>query len=128
MHSTTQVLQPHASVNTHTPGAAAQATTTRAALAKFRHVAVGIIASIACGATAQGPILLHLRDGASGVGTILASFALSAPVNGCAWIELSDIAIPGTENTAMTLEFAAAGAAGTQQTVTLLTIQRRESN
>jgi hypothetical protein len=128
MHGTTQVLQPHAAPNTHTPAVATQATKTVAAVAKFRHIAVGIFASIACAAAAQTPILVHLRDGAAGAGTILASFALAAPVNGFASIELTDLAIPGSENTAMTLEFAAAGVAGSQQTVTLLSIQRRESN
>lgn len=128
MHSTVQVVKPHQSSSVHAPGAATQATTTVAAVPKFRIVATGIVVSIAAAAAAVGPVKWHLRDGLTGAGTPLASGTLSAPVQGKASEVLLDIAIPGSENTAMTLEFEAAAAAGSLEAVTLLYNLRRESN
>lgn len=106
--------------STHTPATATQATTSQSAVAGVRHVARAVYASLACGATAQTPIQVHLRDGASGAGTILWSATVAAPANGSVNVAAEDLNIPGTANTAMTLEFSAAGAVATQETVTLV--------
>ena len=103
----------------NTPAAATQATASKAAVANMRHVCKSISASIAAGATAQTPIRLVLRDGATGAGTIRWSKKLSAPVNGLATIDVTGLAIVGSVNTAMTLEFAAAGVAASEQDVFL---------
>ena len=103
----------------HTPAAAAQATTTKAAVAGTRHICNGISATIACAATPQTPITIYLRDGASGVGAVLFAATVAAPVNQGASSYLTDVNVVGTINTAMTLEFSAAGVAGSLQAVTL---------
>lgn len=103
----------------HQPATATQATITRAAVGNTRHVCTGITACIAAGATAQTPIIVNLRDGATGAGTILWSGALSAPVNGCASVPVAGFNIPGSLGVAMTLEFAGAGVAASQETVSL---------
>lgn len=111
----------------HTPSAATAAIAAKAAGgAGVRHICRGIHASIACGANAQTPILLVLRDGATTAGTIIWSKKLSAPANSVANIDITGLAIVGSENTAMTLEFAAAGVAASEQDCTLtgVTLQR----
>lgn len=102
---------------THEPAATVQATFTKAAVANTRHICKVISVSIACGATAQTPISVRLRDGITGVGTVLWSKKLSAPVNGVASADLTDLSIVGSVNTAMTIEFVTGGAATTEQTV-----------
>lgn len=103
----------------HTPAAATQATITRAAGgAGVRHICRSITCSILATA-AQGQIILNLRDGASGAGTILwsAQFALAAGTSDR--ITLSGLNIVGSANTAMTLETAAAPAATNFASVSL---------
>ena len=109
------------SVN-HVPAAATQATATRAAgAAGVRHVAQRVIASISTvAATAQTPLLLHLRDGATGAGTILASWSVAALGTTWVQVDVGGLWIVGTAATAMTLEFAAAGVANSQAVVTLV--------
>jgi hypothetical protein len=104
----------------NTPGAAAQATITKAAVAGVRHICDSITATIACSGTAQTPINVVLRDGLTGVGAILWSAKLAAPINGMADIELNGLSIPGTAGNAMTLEFTGAGAAATEQAVSMI--------
>lgn len=104
----------------HTPGTAAQATITKAAVAGSQHVCTGVSATLSAAATASGIVIVNLRDGASGAGTILGSWGLSCPVQGSALIFLAPLNIPGTVGNAMTLEFAGAGAAATQENVTLM--------
>jgi hypothetical protein len=100
----------------HEPAAAVQATITRAAGgAGVRHVATGITVCLAAAAAATGPIKVRLLDGA----TTLWVGALSAPVSGVAVIALDDLSLVGTANTAMTLQFDGAGAAGSLETVSL---------
>lgn len=94
----------------HTPAAATQATISRAAGgAGIRHIATAITIGIAAVA-AQGPLIFNLRDGATGVGTILWSATLTKPAGDGAVVTISGLSIPGTPNTAMTLESAAAPA------------------
>lgn len=84
-----------------------------------RHVATSVTACIAAAATAQPAIQVNLRDGAAGAGTIIRSWALAGPINTGQCVDLAPINMTGTGNTAMTLEFAAATAAGVIGTVTL---------
>lgn len=104
------------------PGADAQATVTRAAAgAGVRHVCTSILA-VYLGNFAGAPAptnpnrYVQLRDGASGVGTILWQSALSVQaVSGAVnKIELSGLRIVGSAATAMTLEFSGAGGPNTQ--------------
>lgn len=103
----------------NTPALAAQASATKAAVAGVVHVCTGILASIACGVTAQTPITVRLRDGATGVGNILLEQALSSIANGSALLALDGLSIAGTPGNAMTLEFSGAGVAASQECVTL---------
>lgn len=111
---------------THTPAADTQATITRAAGgAGVVHICTSITATlIAPAGSVSGNVQINLRDGASGLGTILWSqtflvggaTSVSAGVIG---IALSGLQIPGSPNTAMTLEFSAAGGANTLESVAL---------
>lgn len=111
------------------PAAAAQPTTSLAAqaggsmpagiTANSRWVCTQITCTIAAAGTVQPPLIFNLRDGASGAGTILWSGALSAPVNQCASLAMTDLSIRGSANTAMTLEAAAATATAVQGTVAI---------
>lgn len=104
----------------HVPGAAAQATISKGAVAAVRHVCTSISATLATGATAQAAAgVLVLRDGASGAGTILWSKQVILPVNGVWEVDISGLNIVGSINTAMTLEFTAAGVAGSFESVSL---------
>lgn len=103
----------------HTPSAAAQATISKAAVAGFRHICDGITVTLACGATAQTPLQVVLRDGATGVGAILWSAKVAAPANGMAFIDRHSMGVPGTPGNAMTLEFVGAGAAATEAAVSM---------
>jgi hypothetical protein len=105
----------------NTPAAATQATASRAAgAAGVRHVCTSISATLAAGATAQSSAaILNLRDGATGAGTILWSKQVILPANGLWEVNIGGLNIVGSAATAMTLEFAAAGAAGTFESVAL---------
>lgn len=107
------------------PAAAAQATISRAAGgAGVRHVCTSIGAVLIIPpAVNQSLIQLNLRDGATGAGTILWSqqFGIGAALaaGGQQQVNLSGLKIVGSANTAMTLEFSAAGVATTAQSVAL---------
>lgn len=104
----------------HAPGAAAQATATKAAGgAGVRHVCTSISATIACGATAQTPLNVFLRDGVTGAGTPIWAASIAAPVNGTGILSFDGLSIVGSANTAMTLEFSAAGVAASVEAVTV---------
>lgn len=106
-----------------TPAAGVQGTATKAAgAAGVAHVCTGVLVTfgaIAAPVATQGQWVL--RDGITGVGTILMSgqLAIPAAVFQGQPVFLSDLAIPGTPATAMTLEFTAA-LANLIQGVTLL--------
>ena len=100
----------------HQPAANTVATISVAADAAARIVCKSLTASVA-GTAASGLVTVNLRDGAAGAGTILMSKVLICAANGTASWELSDLNIAGTKNTAMTLEFDAAGGASTEETV-----------
>lgn len=97
------------------------ATVTRAAAgAGLRHILTSLHFSLAgAAAAAAGIVQCVVRDGATAVGTVIWSGVLTAPITGIGEISLSGLSLPGTANTAMTIEFAAAGGAGTQEAVTM---------
>jgi hypothetical protein len=75
---------------------------------------------MAVGATPQTLIQVNLRDGISGVGTILWSMSIVLAANEQEKLfSISGLSIIGTVNTAMTLEFSAAGVANSVQSVAL---------
>jgi hypothetical protein len=81
--------------------------TIAAAGAGLRNVAAYVMGELVGAAgVAAGVTRLRLRDGASGAGTILRSWVMGVSgVGAGSYVELSGLAIPGTANTAMTLEF-----------------------
>lgn len=105
---------------TSTPAVATQASASKAlGGGTVRHVAQSITVCIAANATAQPPLLVHLRDGATGAGTIIRTWAFSQPIGTGSCSTQEGLNQTGSANTAMTLETAAAPAAGVQATVTL---------
>jgi len=66
--------------------------------------------TVTCAGTAQTPVVVNLRDGATGAGTILRTWALAALVGTTYNINESGLQIQGTSGNAMTLEFNAATA------------------
>jgi hypothetical protein len=108
----------------HFPAANTQATITRAtAGGGVKNVALGFTATLCGGATAPTAIQLTVKliDGASGGGTILWGTVIALPAVAGATVAIvrSGIYIPGTANTAMTLEFSVAGGANTIESVSL---------
>lgn len=105
---------------TSDPAVATQATITRAAgAAGVIHMCTSIFASFSAGATAGAATKVYLRDGLTGAGAIMWSGSLAVPVGDVRTIELTDMSIVGSAATAMTLEFAAAGALTTFENVSL---------
>lgn len=110
---------------THAPAANTQATISRAAVNGSRHICTSISATLSAQATAtSGDVQVNLRDGATGAGTIL--WSQTVRVGGAggaiadrAILQLSGLSIVGSNNTAMTLEFSAAGGANTFESVAL---------
>jgi len=107
---------------TNTPAANTQATASKAAGGgTVRHVAASITWCFATDTAAgAGPFNINLRDGATGAGTIMRTWIVDLPaVENSQCQDLSGLNMTGSANTAMTLEFAAAGGANTVETVTL---------
>jgi hypothetical protein len=114
------VVQPGQWAQAASVGFAAQASTSKAANAAARHVCTSICAIFSTGATAQaGAMDVSLRDGASGGGTVLWTQRFILDVNKTLQFILTGLNIPGSLNTAMTLEFAAAGVAGSVESVAM---------
>lgn len=104
----------------HVPAVATQATITVAAPGLLqRLVCTGIVATVAGGAIAQTPIQVYLRNGAAGVGTVMLAASMSVAANGYAQLVIEGLNLQASANTAMTLEFSAAGVAASQEVVTL---------
>lgn len=102
------------------PAAGTQATCSRAAGGgSVRHVVTGWQACYSDTAAATAARHANLRDGATGAGTVLASSLLAVPVAGDSKCVNSPPGFTkiGTANTAMTIEFDAAGAGTSEQTV-----------
>lgn len=114
--------QPGQWVETHAPVKATQATKSKTAgAAGVRHVCNWLTITLANNNTGSVQTLLafNLRDGATGAGTILATFTLALPATAgdCRVLTLSGLNIVGSAATAMTLESAAAPAAETAASV-----------
>lgn len=106
----------------HTPASATQATASKAAGgAGVQHVCRSISFGLAVDGThAQTAIQVNLRDGATGTGTVLWSLTvLKSAAEGLTLFHVGDLNIPGTANTAMTLEFSGAGVTGSVESVSL---------
>ncbi len=101
-----------------TPAAATQATIGKAAVAARRHVATSVTVCLNAVAAQAAPVVFNLRDGATGAGTVKWSVSLIAPAGYSQCVALP-VNIPGSTNTAMTLESAAAPAASNFATVAL---------
>lgn len=105
------LVVPNWAVN-HSPAVNTQASASQAALAKTRHVATSCSGSIRTVA-AQTTIILQLRDGASGAGTVV----WSEELGGCAINTQCKITSPfmhiqGSSNTALTCEWSGIPAVG----------------
>jgi hypothetical protein len=104
---------------TSAPVAATQATATRAAgAAGVRHILTSIQASINAVAPVTVPLVIVVRDGTSGAGTILWQDRLTAVIGTDSRVSISGLAIVGSVATAMTIEFTAAPPATVFETVT----------
>lgn len=108
----------------HRPAVNTAATISRTALTGQRHVCTSITATLVAGTTAPAAVQVDvvLRDGASGAGTVLwsARVALEAVAGKVAPpIVLPGLNIEGSINTAMTLEFTAAGGGNTFEGVSM---------
>lgn len=105
------------------PAAGTQASATRAAGgAGVRHIAAALVITFgAIAAPVATALTWALRDGVSGAGAILAQGQVAVPAAAFQTVALpiTDIAIPGSAATAMTLEFSA-GLANLLEGVTLL--------
>lgn len=106
----------------HAPAVNTQATKSKAAgAAGVRHVCTWVSFTLAQNSTgsAQTLIAFNLRDGATGAGTILASWTMALPATACECrtFSLTGLCIPGTAATAMTLETATAPASQTAASV-----------
>lgn len=121
--TTTSVLRVATAANwsiTHLPATATKATISKAAGGTtVRHVCTAFIIGFCAVGTAQTLITASVRDGATGAGTVLWSAPIVAPINGCVNITQSGLNLVGTANTAMTIEFSAAGVTSSQETVSL---------
>ena len=109
---------------THAPAVNTQATASVAANATRTIVADCIIATYTAGTAAPAATVvgLNLRDGATGAGTVLWAVTMAAPAAAGTMspvVQLCGLNIWGTPNTAMTLEFNAAGGANTFESVAL---------
>lgn len=105
-------------VSTSSASATAPSASKAAGAAGVRHVATSV--TVCASDTAAFAVhLANLRDGATGAGTILWTGAITLALNTSQCVTLGGLNIFGTAATAMTLEFAAAGAATTTWTVTL---------
>lgn len=106
---------------THAPAVATRATISRAAVVGARHICSSISAVFCCApADTATTALLHLRDGATGAGTILRSWRFAefnTTAGGKFQVEIAGLHLTGSINTAMTLEFAAAPGAASFQSV-----------
>lgn len=101
----------------HNPAVSTQATASKAAAgANMKHVCTGISFSLSA-VVAQPLISVALRDGASGLGTILWQKQYILAAGAVLNVDISDLALPGTFNTAMTLEFSGAPAATNLESV-----------
>jgi hypothetical protein len=96
---------------TNAPAAATAASATRALTAGVRHILKSLQFSLMGVAAQAAPILCVVRDGATGVGTILWQDKLVAPIGFSDRISVAGLNIVGTAGNAMTVETTTAPAA-----------------
>lgn len=114
------VHSPDAWAVNHLPAAATKATISKAAgAAGTKHVCTSLSATTSTVGTAQTVINVALRDGATGAGTVLLAKQIILPANTTWNWDLSGLNIVGSDATAMTLEFSAAGVADSVQSVAM---------
>jgi len=103
----------------HAPAAAVQATIGQAAGgAAIRNHLVALQATLAAAVAPADAINVHVRDGGTGAGTIIWSGAIAAIADGMGVLSIQfDPPLRGTANTVLTVEFSAAGPAGSVETV-----------
>lgn len=116
------VVLPGQWAETHAPAVNTQATKSHTAgAAGVRHVCTWLAIALANDSTGsvQTVLAFNLRDGATGAGTILASFTLALPATAgeCRTLTLSGLNIVGSAATAMTLENAGTPATHTAASV-----------
>jgi hypothetical protein len=102
-----------------TPAAAAQATASLPAAGATQRWICTVISATLSAVAIQAGIVLNLRNGASGAGTIIWSKQVALPAGGVWEVDLSELNIPGAYGAAMTLEFAGAPAATNFEAVAL---------
>jgi hypothetical protein len=117
------LLDPAFTVSSN-PAGNTVATCTHAAVTGKQHICQTIHCTFNAGTSAPSAVQVSvvLRDGASGVGTVLwaTQMALQATAGQASpVVEQSGLAIQGTTGNAMTLEFASAGGSNTFETVAL---------
>jgi hypothetical protein len=95
----------------NTGAGGAQATASQApGGATVRHVMTGFMVTVVCtAAPAQTAMVLNIRDGASGAGTVKWSFDVTLPATAGSMFQfgLTGLTLVGSNATAMTIEFAA---------------------
>lgn len=101
------------------PAAGVQATISRAAVAAQRHVCKGFSITLNAVGAIVVPVVVNVRDGGTGAGTILWSGRFTAPAGTTVVVTRDNLNLIGSVNTAMTIEFAAAPAAGDFQNVAM---------
>lgn len=100
------------------PAITTQASASKAAAPALKHICTGISWTLSA-VVAQALIQLILRDGATGAGNILWRKQAIIPAGGIWEGNISDLVLPGSINTAMTLEFSGAPAATNLESVAL---------
>jgi hypothetical protein len=103
----------------HEPAVTVLGTTTKAASGGITHVCTGFSGSLVAVAAIAAPLYLRIRNGASGLGTILWSMAFTAPAGTCINYALSGLSLVNTEGNALTCEWSAAPGATNFQAVSL---------
>lgn len=107
--------------STNFPSTATQATVARNSNASGRHVLTAFHVSFSTVATTSATLIRWvIRDGATGAGTILWQGTMNQGVANTNYAEgMTGLALIGSTNTAMTIEFTAAGTTGSQQAVNM---------
>jgi hypothetical protein len=100
------------------PAAATIASASTGAAATIRHIATSCSLYVSTVAT-QSDIVVNLRDGASGAGTVLWSCRITCTASSACQCASPQLSLLGTANTAMTCETATAPAASNIATTTL---------
>ena len=117
-----QLVAPISTWSEQALASAAAATVTHAAGgAGVRHVTTSVTGCIINGGGTAAAPALELRDGATGAGTIVwqAVLAINATTGDTNCVTISGLAIIGSDNTAMTLEFNSSPGTSNQVTVSL---------